>query len=65
MEFGQFMYFENITYVPFDLDAIDPEQMTSVEKKRLNDYHAKVYEVVAPFLDEEEVNWLKEATRAI
>lgn len=64
-EFGQFMYFENITYVPFDLDAINPEQMTSVEKKRLNDYHKRVYEVVAPFLDEEEVNWLKEATRAI
>ena len=37
-EYGQFMYFENLTYVPFDLDAIDPKQMTEVEKKRLNDY---------------------------
>ena len=64
-EYGQFMYFENITYVPFDLDAIDPEQMTSVERSRLNEYHAKVYEVVSPYLEGEERAWLKEATRAI
>ena len=64
-EYGQFMYFENITYVPFDLDAIDPEQMTSVERSRLNEYHAKVYEVVSPYLEGEEKAWRKEATRAI
>ncbi len=64
-EYGQFMYFENITYVPIDLDAIVPEQMTSVERARLNDYHKKVYEVVAPYLDEEEKEWLKTYTRAI
>ena len=64
-EYGQFMYFENITYVPFDLDAIDPEQMTSVERSRLNEYHATVYEVVSPYLEGEEKAWLKEATRAI
>lgn len=64
-EYGQFMYFENLTYVPFDLDAIDPKQMTEVEKKRLNDYHANVYKVVSPYLQGEELAWLKEATRAI
>lgn len=64
-EYGQFLYFENITYVPFDLDAIDPKQMTPLERKRLNEYHAKVYEVVAPLLDEEEAQWLKEYTQAL
>lgn len=64
-EYGQFMYFENITYVPIDLDAIDPKQMTSVEKQRLNDYHANVYRVVSPYLNEEEREWLKVYTRAI
>lgn len=64
-EYGQFMYFENITYVPIDLDAIDPNQMTSVEKQRLNDYHANVYRVVSPYLNEEEREWLKVYTRAI
>lgn len=64
-EYGQFMYFENITYVPIDLDALAPEQMTEKERRYLNEYHAKVYEVVAPFLEEEEAKWLKEYTRAI
>lgn len=64
-EFGQFMYFENITYVPIDLDAIDPDQMTSTEKNRLNSYHENVYRVVSPFLEGEELAWLKQATRAI
>lgn len=64
-EFGQFMYFENVTYVPIDLDAIDPKQMTVIERKRLNDYHAMVYEKIAPLLNEEEAAFLKEYTRAI
>ncbi len=64
-EYGQFMYFENITYVPIDLDAIDPDLMTSVDKKRLNDYHGNVYRVVSPYLNDEEREWLKQYTRAI
>lgn len=64
-QFGQFMYFENITYVPFDLDAIDPEQMTSIERKQLNEYHEEVYRTISPFLKGEEQAWLKQATRAI
>ena len=63
--YGQFMYFENITYVPFDLDGIDIGQMTETERRRLNEYHAKVYEVVSPLLEDEERAWLKEATREV
>ncbi len=64
-EYGQFMYFENITYVPIDLDAIEPTKMTLEERERLNQYHANVYRVIAPFLTEDEANWLKIYTRAI
>jgi Xaa-Pro aminopeptidase len=64
-EYGQFMYFEPITFVPMDLDAVDPSQLNETEKKYLNDYHKAVYEKVSPFLTEEEVAWLKEYTRAI
>lgn len=64
-EYGQFMCFENLTMVPFDLDAIDPDQMTVKEKQLLNDYHKEVYEKIAPHLTEEERAWLKEATREI
>lgn len=64
-EYGQFMYFEAITLIPMDLDAINPDIMTQEDKKLLNDYHAKVYEVIAPYLNEEEQEWLKKYTRAI
>ena len=64
-EFGQFMYFENVTYVPIDLDAVLPEELTAAERKYLNDYHARVYEIVAPLLDGEDRDWLRHATRAI
>ena len=64
-EFGQFMYFENLTFVPFDLEVLDPEQMDSRERGYLNAYHAEVYEKVAPLLTPEEAEWLKEATRPV
>lgn len=64
-EYGQFMYFEPVTFVPIDLDAVNPALMTEKEKTLLNDYHKKVYELIAPHLTEEEQDWLKEYTRAI
>mgnify|MGYP004473293487 FL=1 len=64
-EYGQFMYLEPITLIPMDLDAINPDIMSKEDKKLLNDYHAKVYEVIAPYLNEEEQEWLKKYTRAV
>lgn len=42
-----------------------PDIMTQEDKKLLNDYSCKVYEVIAPYLNEEEQEWLKKYTRAI
>lgn len=64
-EYGQFMHFEPLTFVPFDLDAIEPSMMNDEQKKLLNDYHRKVYETVSPLLDEDEREWLKKYTREI
>lgn len=64
-EYGQFMYFETITYVPMDLDAINPEMMSIQEKTWLNEYHKTVYDKISPYLNEEEKAWLKEYTREI
>ena len=64
-EYGQFMYFEAITLIPMDLDAINPDIMTAEDKKLLNDYHARVYEVISPYLNDEEKAWLEKYTRAI
>lgn len=63
--FGQFMCFEHLTMVPFDLDAVVPEQMSPRERQLLNEYHAQVYGKISPYLEEEERVWLKEATREI
>lgn len=57
--FGQFMCFESLTMVPFDLDGVDTEQMSDRERKLLNEYHKKVYVTIAPYLDEEEKEWLR------
>lgn len=64
-EYGQFLYFEPITYVPIDLDAVKPDMMRQEDKEQLNAYHAKVYELISPHLNDEEREWLKEYTRAI
>lgn len=64
-EYGQFMYFEHLTFAPIDLDAIDPSFMSAKEIASLNRYHEEVYEKLSPYLNEEETLWLKGATRAI
>lgn len=64
-QYGQFMYFEPITFVPFDLDAIDVTLLNTKEKQLLNDYHKQVYDKISPYLTEEECEWLKVYTRAI
>ena len=63
--FGQFMCFEYLTMVPFDLDGVDPEQMSVRERKLLNEYHKEVYKTLSPHLNEDEKEWLKQATREI
>lgn len=64
-DYGQFMYLEPLTMVPFDRDAILPELMTARELQWLNDYHRRVYETLAPQMGEEELTWLKEMTAEI
>ena len=64
-EYGQFMYYETITFIPMDLDAILPEMMTQEESDLLNAYHSAVYEKLSPHLDEEEKEWLRRYTRAV
>lgn len=64
-EYGQFMYLETITFVPFDLDGLDVSLMTRYDIEWLNNYHKTVFDIVSPYLQEDEKAWLKHATRAI
>ena len=62
---GQFMRFESLTLVPFDLDGVIPEMMSDKEKQRLNEYHRRVYETIGPLVPADVRDWLREATREI
>ena len=64
-EYGQFMKFENLTWVPVDLDALDVKYMEQRDITLLNEYHRTVYEKISPLLTDEEAAWLKNATRQI
>lgn len=64
-DYGQFLRFEEVTLVPFDLDGILPEQMQPDEIEYLNRYHQMVYDRISPYLNEDERAWLRSATRAI
>ena len=64
-EYGQFMEFEYLTFVPIDLEALDVGLMEKRDVEYLNEYHRQVYEKISPYLTEEERLWLKEATREV
>lgn len=64
-EFGQFMGFRHLTYVPIDTDALDKKYMEASDIEKLNKYHAMVFEKISPFFEGEELEMLKEATKAI
>ena len=64
-EYGRFLCFETITFVPFDLAGIDASLLSADEIQWLNDYHQETYTKLCPYLSAEEQAWLKEATQAI
>ena len=64
-EDGRFLMFENLTFIPIDLDGIETSYLTEDDKTLLNTYHESVYETMAPFFDDEMKDWLREYTRAV
>ena len=64
-EYGQFYKFEQLTFAPFEVEAINVNELTHLERKALNDYHAAVYEKISPYLTKEEAAWLKKVTKAV
>ena len=64
-EYGQFMCFDTLTYVPIDLEAIEVSCLTEIQRKYLNEYQREVYEKISPYLSREEREWLKQQTKEI
>ena len=63
--FGHYLSFVTITLCPICTKGIIKELLTATEINWLNNYHQLVYKQLSPTLNEEEITWLKEATKLI
>jgi Xaa-Pro aminopeptidase len=61
-EQGDFYGFETLTLCPIDQTLINVELLNAGEMEWLNRYHSRVFETLAPLLDDRETTWLKNAT---
>lgn len=64
-EFGTFLQFEPLTLCPIDMIPVDRSLLDKEETEWLDSYHRRVYDRLAPLLDDEHRAWLREATRPI
>lgn len=63
--FGNYLKFETITLCPICQKGIIKELLATEEIEWLNEYHRTVYEKLAPDLNNEEREWLKEACKPL
>ena len=54
-----------LTLVPYDVSAILTEKLNEDERCLLNDYHRRVYLMLSPYLEDDEREWLREATAPV
>ena len=64
-EFGRFLEFESLTYVPIDTRPINVDMLTNEEINWINDYNQKCEEVLAPHLEGADLEYLKESCKQI
>lgn len=64
-EFGKFLEFENLTYVPIDTRPIIVEMLTNEEYEWINAYNKKCQELLSPYLEGSDLEYLKESCKEI
>ena len=64
-EFGKFLQFESLTLCPIDKAPIIRDMLLDEEIAWLNTYHQRVFDILSPYLNDEERVWLKDACAAI
>lgn len=64
-EFGRFLEFESLTYVPIGTRPINVDMLTNEEINWINDYNQKCEEVLAPHLEGADLEYLKESCKQI
>ncbi|MDM7954922.1 aminopeptidase P family protein [Blastomonas sp.] len=57
--------FETLTFAPIDRNAIEPDLLSTHEREWLNRYHAKVWDIVAPQVAGDALEWLERACAPI
>ncbi|KAG5390164.1 hypothetical protein IGI04_031705 [Brassica rapa subsp. trilocularis] len=60
-----YLQFEHITWAPYQVKLIDLKQLTREEIDWLNTYHLRCKDILAPFLNQAEMEWLKKATEPV
>lgn len=60
-----FLRFETLTLAPIDTRLVEVALLTEEERRWLNQYHARVYEALAPLVQKETAEWLRLATLAL
>lgn len=56
-EYGTFLHFEPITYVPFDIAGLDFDYLSNKEIESINDYQKMTFDKLKDYLTEEEKQW--------
>lgn len=64
-EFGKFLQMESLTLCPIDLTPVDFSMLQPEEIEWLDTYHRDVFEKLSPYLEGEDLEWLREATRPV
>lgn len=64
-EFGKFLQMESFTLCPIDLSPVDFSMLQTEEIEWLNDYHRDVFDKLSPYLEGDDLEWLREATRPV
>lgn len=64
-EFGKFLQMESLTLCPIDLTPVDFSMLQPKEIEWLDTYHRDVFEKLSPYLEGEDLEWLREATRPV
>jgi Xaa-Pro aminopeptidase len=63
--YGHWLKFQNVTYCPYDRDAIEPALLNDEELAQINAYHAEVRKELTPYLKGKDLTFLRKATAAI
>ncbi len=64
-EFNTFYSFESLTLAPIDTSIVKKELLDEAQINWLNNYHKEVFNKLSPHLNEQEIDFLRDMTKAL